>query len=562
VASVRGSQPRYGYSPPPELTDGTVRRVPIVIVGAGPVGLAAAAEFATLGHHTLLLDDADTVSAGSRAICWSKRTLEIFDRIGVGDRMVAKGVVWNRGRLFHREREVYNFDLLPESGHQRPAFINLQQYYVEEYLVERVLELGRTEIRWLNRVTAVEFLSDGGARVTVETPDGVYRVDADYVLAADGVRSTIRRSMGHDFKGKVFEDRFLIADVVMKANFPSERWFWFEPPFHSGQSVLLHRQPDDVFRIDFQLAPDADPEEERRPENVLRRLKQMLGPDVEFSLEWVSVYTFTCRRMERFRHGPVFFVGDSAHVVSPFGARGGNGGIQDIDALCWKIALVLGDQAPLDLLDSYDDERIPAADENIMNSARSTDFMTPKTPASVDFREAALEMATDLPFARRLVNSGRLSVPHVYRETPLSMADRDVWSAGPVPGTPAPDARVAADTDEPWLLRRLGGRFTLLRFVDTVPADGGGGLVEGLRPAVDVLTVARHGQPNRSTVVDTEGLAFQRWSASDGSAYLVRPDQHVAARWQHPSAHDISRALDRAVARSAAVGHRRVAVGG
>lgn len=556
MAPVRDSHPRYAYSTPPELADGTVGRAPIVIVGAGPVGLAAAAEFATLGHNTLLLDEADTVSAGSRAICWSKRTLEVFDRIGVGDRMVAKGVVWNRGRLFHREREVYSFDLLTESGHQRPAFINLQQYYVEEYLVDRVLELGRTEIRWLNRVTAVEVLPDGGARLTVETPDGVYQLDSKHVLAADGVRSSIRRSMSYDFKGKVFEDRFLIADVVMKADFPSERWFWFEPPFHSGQSVLLHRQPDDVYRIDFQLASDADPEEERKPENVVPRLKQMLGPDVEFSLEWVSVYTFTCRRMERFRHGPVFFVGDSAHVVSPFGARGGNGGVQDIDALCWKIALVLEGRAPPVLLDSYDDERIPAADENILNSTRSTDFMAPKTTASVDFREAALEMATNLPFARRLVNSGRLSVPHVYRATPLSTADRDDWSGGPVPGTPAPDARVTVDAGEPWLLRRLGGRFTLLRFVDTVSMGDGGGsaLVEGLQPVVDVLTVARHGAADRSTVVDTEGLAFQRWSASDGSAYLIRPDQHIAARWQRPSGLEISRALDRAVARRVAIG--------
>ena len=557
MAGGLADRPRYAYAAPPELGQDSVRRAPIVIVGAGPVGLCAAAELAMLGHDTILLDEDDTVSVGSRAICWAKRTLEIFDRIGVGGRMVGKGVVWNRGRLFHRDREVYNFDLLPEPGHQRPAFINLQQYYVEEYLVDRVQELGRTDIRWRNRVVGLDVLPDGGARLTVETPDGNYRLDADYVLAADGVRSPIRRMMGLDFKGKVFEDRFLIADVIMKADFPSERWFWFEPPFHSGQSVLLHRQPDDVFRIDFQLDPSADPEEERKPENVVPRLQQMLGPDKPFDLEWVSVYTFTCRRMERFRHGPVFFVGDSAHVVSPFGARGGNGGIQDVDALCWRLAAVLNGTAPVALLDSYDAERIPAADENLLNSTRSTDFITPKNEASVAFREAALDLAADLPFARRVVNSGRLSLPHTYAATPLSTPDGDAWSGGPRPGAPAPDAPVQVAEGEPWLLRRLGGRFTLLRFVDDPAEAALGGVPDG----VDVVTVARSGRPDGATVIDRDGTAFARWDAADGSAYLVRPDQHVAARWRTPEPGAIATALARALGRPAAAEARRAAGG-
>lgn len=560
MTGAPADRPRYAYTTPPELGRTGIRRVPVAIVGAGPVGLTAAAELAVLGHDTLLLDEDDTVSAGSRAICWSKRTLEIFDRIGAGDRMVAKGVVWNRGRLFHRDREVYGFDLLPEPGHRRPAFINLQQYYVEEYLVDRVTTLGRTDIRWRNRVTGIEMLPGGDARLTVETPDGAYRIDAGHVLAADGVRSPIRQMMGLDFKGKVFEDRFLIADVVMTADFPSERWFWFEPPFHSGRSVLLHRQPDNVFRIDFQLAPDADPEVERRPENVVPRLRQMLGASAAFELEWVSVYTFTCRRMERFRHGPVFFVGDSAHVVSPFGARGGNGGIQDIDDLCWKLALVLDGAAPPGLLDSYDAERIPAADENLLNSTRSTDFMTPKSEASIDFREAALELASTLPFARRLVNSGRLSLPHVYRATPLTTPDRDAWEAGPEPGAPVPDAPVLAEGGEGWLLSRLGGRFVLLRFAAAGSASGPD-LVAGLAPAVDAITVTDDGEPGPGRLVDPDGTAFRRWGAGDGSAYLVRPDQHVAARWHGVSPAEVAAALDRAVGRSTPPADRRTAGG-
>ncbi len=555
------ARPRFAYVPPPELGDAAIRRVPVAIVGAGPVGLTAAAEFASLGRETVLLDEDDTVSVGSRAICWSKRTLEVFDRIGVADRIAGKGVVWNRGRLFHGDREVYAFDLLPEPGHRRPAFVNLQQYHVEDFLIDRVAELGRTDIRWRSRVTAVEQLADGAARLTVETPDGVYRLDADCVLAADGVRSAVRRAMQLDFKGRVFEDRFLIADVTMKAGFPSERWFWFDPPFHSGRSVLLHRQADDVFRIDFQLPAAADPDEERKPENVLPRLRQMLGPEVDFALEWVSVYSFTCRRMKKFRHGPVFFVGDSAHVVSPFGARGGNGGIQDVDNLCWKLDLVLSGAAPDGLLDSYDDERIPAADENILNSTRSTDFMTPKSAVSEDFRAAALELAARLPFARQLVNSGRLSLPHVYRATPLSTRDAEAWDGGPEPGAAAIDAPVRDNAGLAWLLERTGGRFTLLWFADEAPAVPTFANLEALRPRVDLVTVVRRGAPDAAAVVDPDGTAFRRWSAVDGTAYLLRPDQHVAARWRWPSIDDVTKALQRASGSAVAEGGLRSAGG-
>ena len=224
--------------------------------------------------------------------------------------------------------------------------------------------------------------------------------------------------LGLEAKGQVFRDRFLIADVKMQAQFPTERWFWFDPPFHPNQSVLLHRQADDVWRIDFQLGWDADPEAERRPERVIPRIQAMLGADQPFELEWVSVYTFRCQRMERFRHGRVFFVGDAAHQVSPFGARGANSGIQDADNLAWKLALVLAGLATDALLDSYDAERIPAADENILNSTRSTDFITPKSAVSRTFRDATLQLAEKYPFARKLVNSGRLSLPHTYRHAP------------------------------------------------------------------------------------------------------------------------------------------------
>ncbi len=312
--------PKFNYRTPPEIASGKVLKVPVVVVGAGPVGLGMALDLDLQGIPVLLVDEDDTVSIGSRGVCYAKRALEILDRYGVGDAVCAKGVSWNVGRTFFRESEVYNFNLVPEPDHHRPGMVNLQQYYLEEYLVRRAATRPGIELRWNNKLVSVT--SHGqGATLKVETPDGLYTVEADWLIAADGARSPIRRMLGLEVEGKIFMDRFLIADVVMKADFPAERWFWFDPPFHPNQSVLLHKQTDSVFRIDFQLGWDADPEEEKKPENVIPRIKAMLGDQREFELEWVSVYTFQCRRMGRFNHGRVIFVGDAAHQVSPFGAR-------------------------------------------------------------------------------------------------------------------------------------------------------------------------------------------------------------------------------------------------
>lgn len=389
---------RFVYHAPPELRGEAATPRPVVIVGAGPVGLTCAIDLATRGIPSIVLDDNDVVSVGSRAICWAKRSLEIWDRLGVGQRMVDRGVTWQIGRVFQGDREIYSFDLLPEAGHKRPAFINLQQYYAEQFLIERAAEFpDLIDLRWTNEVT--NLAQDAtGVVLQVATPDGPYRLRADWVIAADGARSPTRARMGLAFEGRSFEERFLIADVRMEADFPNERLFWFEPPFHPGQSALLHRQPDHIFRLDFQLGAEADPELERRPERVMRRVRAVVGQEVDVELEWCSVYSFRCARIARFVHGRVVFAGDSAHVVSPFGARGGNGGIQDADNLCWKLAMVVSGAAPPAFLKTYDEERGRGADENILASSRTTKFMTPKTPAERLFRDGVLALAAQAPF--------------------------------------------------------------------------------------------------------------------------------------------------------------------
>jgi 3-(3-hydroxy-phenyl)propionate hydroxylase len=526
--------PKYEYRKPAEI--GQLIKRKVVVVGAGPVGLSAAVDLAQQGLDVLLLDDDDTVSVGSRGLCYAKRTLEILDRIKVGQAVVDKGVSWNIGRTFLKEEEVYNFNLLPEPDHERPGMINLQQYYLEEYLLERAKELKNLEIRWKSQVTNVR-PDNEKTLITVETSDGNYDIEVEWLVVGDGARSNIRRMLGLDIEGKVFQDRFLIADVVMKADFPAERWFWFDPPFHPNQSVLLHREADNVWRIDFQLGWDVDPEEEKKPENVIPRIKAMLGDKSEFTLEWVSIYTFQCRRMKDFRHQNILFIGDAAHQVSPFGARGANSGIQDADNLAWKLNLVINGQAPATLLDTYSEERVYAADENLMNSTRSTDFITPKSNVSKVFRNSVLELAKKLPFARSLVNSGRLSVPSYLYQSSLNTPDIDQFSGAMIPGAPIDDAPIEMNGKADWLLRHIGNQFSAMIYVDSLIDQSqltsiNQINVNGIKIMPIVVSSIKQEHASIKVLHDVKGLFKARFDATPGTVYLVRPDQHVSARWR------------------------------
>ncbi|MGR3714277.1 MAG: FAD-dependent oxidoreductase [Shimia sp.] len=507
----------YPYTRHADQDSPTPARHKVAVIGAGPIGLAAAIDLAKQGIEVVVLDDNDKVSFGSRAICFAKRQLEILDRLGSADPFVEEGVEWDVGRVFFDEREVYDFNLLAEDGHRRPAFINLQQYYFEKYLVDRALELqaqgAPIEIRGKSKVEALA-QHDDHVTLDIGTPDGRYQIEADWLIACDGAGSPTRRMLGLDFVGRVFEDNFLIADVVMDAPFPTERWFWFDPPFNRGQSALLHKQPDNVWRIDLQLGWDIDKDEEKKPENVIPRLKAMLGEDVKFELEWVSIYTFQCRRMEKFRHGRTIFAGDSAHQVSPFGARGANSGIQDTDNLVWKLKLVIDGLAPDTLLDSYDTERVLGAEENITNSTRSTDFITPKSSMSRLLRDAVLDLSESYEFARPLVNSGRLSVPAIYDGSPLNSADALSGPAISRPGSPCPDAPLP----DGFLLDHLGDSFVLV----TIDADAPESFED------DGIIVTRLAL----SVRDDRTLALKNRYLGDAPSgvYLIRPDQHVAAR--------------------------------
>jgi 3-(3-hydroxy-phenyl)propionate hydroxylase len=528
--------PKFAYLQSDEQRTGRPKRHQAVVIGAGPIGLTAALDFARHGIETVVIDDSDTVSIGSRAVCYAKRPLEVWDRLGCGDRLVAKGVSWKVGKVFFRDRLSYQFDLLPETDHKMPAMINLQQYYLEQYLIDEIARRDGVELRWKHRLLSLK-QADDHVVLTVETPDGVFTMEADWVIACDGANSDTRRMVDAKFTGQFFQDRFLIADIVMKAEFPAERWFWFDPPFHRNQSALLHKQADDVWRLDFQLGWDADPEAEKKPEKIIPRVRAMLGDDREFELEWASIYQFACRRVDNFRYGRVLFAGDAAHQVSPFGARGANTGVSDIDNLAWKLKLVMDGDAPLALIDSYNEERAFAADDNLLNSTRSTDFITPKSPASRRFRDAVLELAEDNAFARPLVNSGRLSTPTPYLHSSLNTADDAPFKGKMAPGTNCADAPISTDGRRGWFLNTIGDGFVVLTF--------------GGAPAQSEISFgnirARVAVVGRD-LIDADGVLAGRYDGQKGTTYLIRPDQHVAARWREFDPAKIRKALARAVA--------------
>ena len=430
----------YPYRRPPEL-DGKSARRPVVIVGAGMAGPTLALELAARGVPSVVLDEDDTVSVGSRSICQAKHSLEIWDRFGIAQRMVDKGITWEQGEVYLRDRAIYRFNLQPEPGHKFPAFVNLQQYYVEEFLYERCLAEPAIDMRFRNKVVGVTPHADHVA-VDVETPDGRYTLEADWLVACDGVRSPVRHMLGLPFEGEVFHDQFLIADIRLLDELPKERRFWFYPPFHPTNSVLLHRQADNVLRVDFQLGRDADAEEEKKTENIDRRLRLMFGPEARWEHEWTSVYTFTCRMLQRFVQGRVIFAGDAAHVVSPFGARGGNGAIADVDNLAWKLALVVDGKAPA-----------VAARQLLQRASRGGAREHPQFHAQHRLHHAQVPGLARLPRRRADAGAGFPVRPRPDQQRPAVGADaaaglaprhaRPRWRLGRRSGAGAGDARCA-----------------------------------------------------------------------------------------------------------------------
>lgn len=550
--------PSFPYVCPPEQRTGAPTRHKVAIIGGGLVGLSAATDLAARGIPALLLDDNNTVSDGSRSIAQAKRTMEIWNRIGCAAPIAQKGVGWSTGHIFNGGDRITTFELYPEGSDKYPAFTSVPQYYVESYIKAHGDTQPQVEFRWLNRVVDVRQHADHVA-IEVETPDGRYITEAEWVIAADGVNSTMRRLLDLPFRGRPMDDRFVIADVKLPADFPTDRCFWFKPPFYDSNSALRVVEPDSVWRVDWQLAPEDDAEAERDPERVRKRLSAMFGADVDYEIQWFSIYSFGVRRIDRFRHGRIFFAGDAAHQLSPFGGgRGGNSGVQDVDNLVWKLAAVITGRAPAGILDSYDLERGPVADRNLRDSVRSTEFITPRTAHSLAIRDAVLHLAPAAPFAKAFVNTGRFAVSPILSASPLVTPDEDAFPEANMPGSPVADAPLVdqAGTSD-WLVDHMGTGFTLMLYEETLACVDRAAIDElrdriGTAFDLDILVLSAgrtDGQdsPAATLLWDRDGIARRRYGLEPGSCYLFRPDQHVCARWRRLDPGKVHRAALRSL---------------
>ncbi|HOB01255.1 MAG TPA: FAD-dependent oxidoreductase [Casimicrobium huifangae] len=517
-------------------------RTPVLIAGGGPVGLTVAALLAQQGIASTVIEADSSFCDGSRAICMSRRSLEILGWIGADKPMLDKGLSWVGGRSYFRDREVLHFEMPAEPTQRFGPMVNIQQYYAEEFAHDAAIATGLVDVRWSTRVSNVTPHGNGNTVEVTSANGSTHRIEADWVIACDGGRSTVRELLGLQLSGMQYDGRYVIVDIEQATSRPVERLAWFDPPSNPGSTILMHRQPDNVWRIDYQIRDDEDPAEAVKPENVLPRVQShldMIGETAPWKPLWISIYNAKCLTLPQYRHGRVLFAGDAAHLVPIFGVRGLNSGLDDAGNLAWKLAAVLRGEAADSLLDSYSIERVHAARENIRYGAKSTEFMAPPNYGFRLMREAALRLALENDSVRSLVNP-RQTTAIEYVDSPLNIADFGAFDGGPHAGLPAPEASIQTTGGAQHLSELFGQHFVALYFGDIAPATKGSG---GVRVYSVRDTVAiRDGD-----IHDTLGQMRERFAAAPGTLYVIRPDGYVLGRWRNGRDIDIAAIIDKAL---------------
>jgi 3-(3-hydroxy-phenyl)propionate hydroxylase len=546
----------------PALAEGLeTKRHAVAIVGGGPVGLALALGLANHGVASVVIEADDTVCFGSRAICISRRSLEIIERLGALPAFLEKGLPWTGGRSFYRDVEVLHFKMPHDENQKLPPMVNIEQYYIEQFLLDAAEQRADLiDVRWQTRAREIR-VEEGGATLGLSTPQGDYCLRADWLAACDGSRSQVREALGLQLRGTSYEGRYVIVDIAIESDRPTERLAWFDPPSNPGSTILVHIQPDHIWRIDYQLRDDEDPEEAVRPENVIPRVRShlaMMGETDDWSPVWITIYKAHALSLESYRHGRALFAGDAAHLVPIFGVRGANSGIDDADNLAWKLAFVVKGLASDRLLDTYSHERVFATRENLSYGTKSTEFMAPPSFAFELMRQAALGLAAKHAGLRSLINPRQTSAI-AYVDSPLNRgAERSgAFAAGPGPGAVLLECPVSIVEDgrvrEAHLTDLVGPRFTAFCFSED------GGVPDGLKALAARLSagpvpfalipLTPHLAPDARgpTGWDHTGRLFALYDARPGSLYLVRPDGHVLGRWRTAAPAEIGAAIEHAL---------------
>ncbi|MBI1366703.1 MAG: NAD(P)-binding protein [Alphaproteobacteria bacterium] len=537
------------FAAPHRHSNAALERVPVAIVGAGPVGLVAALTLARSGVRSVVFEKKTTFNDGSRAICIARQSYHILDRLGVAEPFIRKSLGWTTGRSFYRGRLILEFEMPHGKDEKFFPMYNLQQQYIERFLWEAASARPEIEFRWASEAQDLRDI-DNGVALRVADPGGAYEILADYVLAADGARSALREMRGLRLNGENLEGRYVIADLRMKHDYPTIRRALFDPPCNPGGTVLIHRQPDDIWRVDYQLKPGEDEQEALKENNVRAKVASILSDiahDGEWELEWWSVYSANTLALDDYRSGRIFFIGDSAHIVPIFGVRGLNNGIADGENIGWKLARVIKGQAGPGLLDSYTPERRGATLDVFAKASKSARFMTPPSYGLKLMRDAALSLALSAPFAGAFANPRQMT-PYDYRDSPLTERDDPSFEGGPAPGSVPPGVRL---DDGTYLCDLLGEGFTVLHF--GAPPSGIESFTRKMRdldPVFRLVVIGAEGEDSGAIrfAGDPKGECAARFAATPGALYLIRPDMYVAGRWRDDLAGPaaaLARILDR-----------------
>jgi 3-(3-hydroxy-phenyl)propionate hydroxylase len=530
-------------------------RKQVVIAGSGPAGMVAALELARHGVPSVIVTAERQFSQGSRAIVFTRRSMEILQQVGTAGRMTENGLPWRFGNSYYRGQRVFRMEAPHDADDRFFPMLNIQQQYMEEYLYEACAASPLIDFRWGNKLTQVE-QGDGFAKVEIDTPEGPYALETDWLVAADGGRSPIRAALDLQMEGASYEGFFVIADIRIDLPLPTERLAYFDPDWNPGNTILMHREPHGIWRVDYQLPPGETPEEALRPESLKTRIDAQLAmighAGASWEMDWCSVYSARTLTLPDYVHGSVIFTGDAAHLLPIFGVRGANTAFQDAQSLAWHLAFVVKGLAGRTLLANHSSERVGAAREIIEEAGKSTRFMAPPSPGFRLLRDAVLSLSLTQAFVRPLYH-WRTSRPHEYTGSVLNSRgdDNALFTAGPAHGAPPQNIRLAAND---FLLDHLGGGFDLIYFTEAAA------MPEALQQVV-AATRAR-GVPLRVTVVgasqpvmgadqtfaDADGHFRQRYGVqASGAAYLLRPDQHICARWLTLDATRLQAALSTAL---------------
>jgi 3-(3-hydroxy-phenyl)propionate hydroxylase len=522
----------------------------VAIVGAGPAALVAALKLSQLGVSSVVLNSELQVSQGSRAIVFTRRSQEILQDVGVADRVTEAALPWRFGNSFYRGQRVFRMEAPHDEDDRFFPMVNLQQQYLEEYLLDACKADPRVDLRWGNKVERVE-QHPRHAVVKVDTPEGPYDFEAQWVLACDGGRSGIRSAMELQMEGASYEGYFVIADIRCDLPLPTERLAFFDPEWNPGNTVLVHREPLGIWRVDYQLPAGETPDQALEPASLKQRIDATLAmvghPGLKWEMDWCSVYSARTLTLPDYVQGRVLFAGDAAHLLPIFGVRGANTAFQDAQSLAWHVAMVVNGQASEKLLANYSAERVGAAREIIDEAGKSTRFMAPPSRGFKLLRDAVLSLSLTQEFVRPLYH-WRTSRPHEYSHSALNATGDDnlLFRTGPAHGAPPQNVRLSSND---YLLDRVGPGFTLLyktgghRIPDALRAELAALRSKGV--PIKVIGIGSNEVEGADlTLPDPQARVQQRYGMeATGAAYLLRPDQHVCARWINLDAARLQAAL-------------------